>query len=90
MTVTFIGTPEKGGVVCVEESAEGKRTAIWVPRSVAARLVVGDIVEALCVPSPDLALGLDTFALAVKTGRITEQIYAKSDFWERQFSLLVV
>jgi len=89
LTITHIGTPEKGGIVAVEEHAEGKRTIIWIPKSVAARLAIGNIIEALCVPSPDLTLGLETFALAVKSGNITEQIYARSAFWQDEFSSLI-
>ena len=89
LTITHIGTPEKGGIVDITEDAAGKRTIIWIPKSVAGRLSVGSTIEALCIPSPDFTLGLETFALAVKSGDITEQIYARNNFWQTEFSSLV-
>ena len=84
MEVSDIGFAGKDGVNIVDNSS-GKRTTIWIPRSVANKLTVGDIIEALCLVSPNFRLGMETYAVAVRRGNVTETIYAKSAVWSSEF-----
>lgn len=89
MTIDEIGTPEKRGMVSIIERRASATITVYVPKKVVKDLAVGDVIEVLCIPSPDLKFGWQTFALAKKRGNITDTLFSENDMWQDLFSSLV-
>ncbi len=89
MTVGDIGIPEKGGIVPLLEKPEEGKLRLYIPKKLAKELFPGSVIEALCVPTPDLSMGYQTFVLAKKDGGITRVIYSAGNYWAEQFRSLV-